>query len=420
MYKILHLETSMLYKTLIREISAELSAVCLNAVNTEEAMEFLQKEKISLILTAMELEGGSSVDFIKALNDSEFKNIPVIVFTGNDSLEDRKKMYDLGIVDYILKTSEREQIKNNLTTFRREDPVAAKMKGLSYAVLDDNKMDQKIISRIFSIHQITNVDFYDSGQMLLESGKGYDVYLIDLVLKDTSGDKVIIKLKKKDPESMVIAVSGIDNIKTVSRVLSIGADDYITKPFNYDLFIARMKTNIRAFLLMQELRRKKEQLEKMAVTDALTGLYNRRHIYDRLRQESDKYERYSSRFSLLMFDIDFFKRINDTYGHQFGDIILKKVADAIQLSVRNVDIVGRYGGEEFIVILPEIQFKGALTVAERIRENVENITTEVTDFKVTVSGGVAEFLGGDVEELVKKVDQSLYRAKESGRNCIRF
>lgn len=410
----------MLYKTLIREISAELSAIYLNAGSAEEAVEHLKQEKVSLILTAMELESGSSVEFIKALNESEFKSIPVVVFTGNDSLDDRKRMYDLGIVDYILKTSDREQIKSNLATFRREDPVALKMGELSYAVLDDNKMDRKIIGRIFSIHRIENVDFYDSEQALFDSGKSYDVYIIDIVLKNTSGDKVIMKLKDRVPESVVIAVSGVDNIKTISRVLSIGADDYITKPFNYDLFIARLKTNIRAFLLLQELRRKKDQLETMAVTDALTCLYNRRHIYDRLRQEGEKSERYSSRFSIIMLDIDYFKKINDSYGHLFGDLILKKVSDAIHTTVRNVDIAGRYGGEEFMIILPEVQLKGAIILADRIREKVENIQTDAPDLKITISGGVAEFIGGDVEELVKKADQLLYKAKESGRNCIKF
>lgn len=420
MYRILHLETSMLYKTLIREICAELSAIYLNAGSAEEAADILKKEQISLILTAMELESGSSVDFIKSLNESDFRNIPVVVFTGNDSLDDRKRMYDLGIVDYILKKSDREQIKMNLATFRREDPVSSKMNTLSYAVLDDNKMDRKIIGRIFAMQSIDNIDFYDSEQHLLDSGKNYDVYMIDLVLKDTSGDKVIMKLREKDPGSVVIAVSGIDNIKTVSRVLSIGADDYITKPFNYELFLARLKTNIRSFLLMRELKRKSEQMEKMAVTDPLTNLYNRRHIYDRLRQEGEKCERYSSRFSVLMLDIDNFKRINDSYGHQFGDMVLKKVADAVTSSVRNVDIAARYGGEEFMIILPEIQIKGALTVAERIREKISEIKTEVNDLKITVSGGVAEFSGGSVEDLVRKVDELLYNAKECGRNCIRF
>ncbi|HPJ36688.1 MAG TPA: diguanylate cyclase [Spirochaetota bacterium] len=420
MYTILHLETSMLYKTLIREISVELSARYINAASASEAVDILKRENISLILTVMELEEGSSVDFIKALNESEFKNIPVVVITGNDSLEDRKRMYDLGIVDYILKKSEREQIKNNLAVFRRDDPVAEKMNKLRYAVLDDNKMDRKIIERIFAVNDITNVAFYDSEKSLVESGENYDVYIIDLVLENTSGDKVIMKLREKDPGSVVIAVSGIDNVKTVSRVLSIGADDYLTKPFNYELFIARLKTNIRAFMLMQELRKKKEELEKMAVTDSLTALFNRRHIYDRLRQEAEKVERYSSKFSILMFDIDFFKRINDLHGHQFGDIVLRKVADAIKQSIRNVDIAGRYGGEEFLIILPEIQIKGAVTVAERIRSTVEKTDTGVPDLKVTVSGGAAEYLNGDVEELVKKADKLMYEAKESGRNCIRF
>jgi len=420
MYTILHLETSMLYKTLIREISVELSARYINAASASEAVDILKRENISLILTVMELEEGSSVDFIKALNESEFKNIPVVVITGNDSLEDRKRMYDLGIVDYILKKSEREQIKNNLAVFRRDYPVAEKMNKLRYAVLDDNKMDRKIIERIFAVNDITNVAFYDSEKSLVESGENYDVYIIDLVLENTSGDKVIMKLREKDPGSVVIAVSGIDNVKTVSRVLSIGADDYLTKPFNYELFIARLKTNIRAFMLMQELRKKKEELEKMAVTDSLTALFNRRHIYDRLRQEAEKVERYSSKFSILMFDIDFFKRINDLHGHQFGDIVLRKVADAIKQSIRNVDIAGRYGGEEFLIILPEIQIKGAVTVAERIRSTVEKTDTGVPDLKVTVSGGAAEYLNGDVEELVKKADKLMYEAKESGRNCIRF
>ncbi|HOP64179.1 MAG TPA: diguanylate cyclase [Spirochaetota bacterium] len=420
MYTILHLETSMLYKTLIREISVELSARYINAASASEAVDILKRENISLILTVMELEEGSSVDFIKALNESEFKNIPVVVITGNDSLEDRKRMYDLGIVDYILKKSEREQIKNNLAVFRRDDPVAEKMNKLRYAVLDDNKMDRKIIERIFAVNDITNVAFYDSEKSLVESGENYDVYIIDLVLENTSGDKVIMKLREKDPGSVVIAVSGIDNVKTVSRVLSIGADDYLTKPFNYELFIARLKTNIRAFMLMQELRKKKEELEKMAVTDSLTALFNRRHIYDRLRQEGEKVERYNSKFSILMFDIDFFKRINDLHGHQFGDIVLRKVADAIKQSIRNVDIAGRYGGEEFLIILPEIQIKGAVTVAERIRSTVEKTDTGVPDLKVTVSGGAAEYLNGDVEELVKKADKLMYEAKESGRNCIRF
>ena len=417
MYTILHLETSTLYKTLIREISAEISAKYLNTGSAEEALDIIKREKISLILTAMELEEGNSIDFIKALNESEYRNIPVVVITGNDTLEDRRNMYDLGIVDFILKKTGRDQIKQNLIGYRKEDTISLKTSGLSYAVLDDNRMDRKIIERIFSMHDIKNVDYFESEYDFFESITHYDVYLIDMVLKDTSGDKVIQQLRATDAESVIITISGIDNVKTISRVLSIGADDYITKPFNHDLFIARLKTNIRNYLLLQENKIKTEQLEKMSVTDSLTGLSNRRYIFDRLAQEIEKAGRYNAAFSVLMLDIDHFKKINDTHGHQFGDTILKKVADIIRSSLRTMDVAGRYGGEEFFAILPEVQLNGAMIAAERIREGVENLKTEDKKYDVTISIGAAEYHGEDMQDIVKKVDQLLYKAKERGRNC---
>ncbi|HPP95531.1 MAG TPA: diguanylate cyclase [Spirochaetota bacterium] len=418
MYKILHLETSMLYQTVIREICVEISAIYINATKASEAFEILQREKISLILTAMELESGSAIDFIKSLNESQFKDIPVVVFTGNDSLEDRKRMYELGIVDYILKTSDKEVIKQNLSIFRKEDPVALRMRELTYAVVDDNKMDRKIISRIFSMHDIKKADFFDSEQMLLNSDMHYDVYVIDLVLKETLGDKVISALRKKNLDSVIIAVSGIDNVKTISRVLSIGADDYITKPFNYDLFFTRLKTNIRNFLLMRELKVKTELLERISITDPLTELFNRRHIFDRLNQECEKFKRYGLTFTAVMLDIDGFKSINDSYGHQVGDMVIRMVSDAIKKSIRNVDIAGRYGGEEFLIILPEIDGKGGFVAAERIRKSIESIKIEESNIKVTISGGVAEFAGEPIDDFIKKIDSMLYLAKKNGKNRI--
>ncbi|MBP9043534.1 MAG: diguanylate cyclase [Spirochaetes bacterium] len=418
MYKILHLETSMLYQTVIREICVEISAIYINATKASEAFEILQREKISLILTAMELESGSAIDFIKSLNESQFRDIPVVVFTGNDSLEDRKRMYELGIVDYILKTSDKEVIKQNLSIFRKEDPVALRMRELTYAVVDDNKMDRKIISRIFSMHDIKKADFFDSEQMLLNSDMHYDVYVIDLVLKETLGDKVISALRKKNLDSVIIAVSGIDNVKTISRVLSIGADDYITKPFNYDLFFTRLKTNIRNFLLMRELKVKTDLLERISITDPLTELFNRRHIFDRLNQECEKFKRYGLTFTAVMLDIDGFKSINDSYGHQVGDMVIRMVSDAIKKSIRNVDIAGRYGGEEFLIILPEIDGKGGVVAAERIRKSIESIKIEESNIKVTISAGVAEFAGEPIDDFIKKIDSMLYLAKKNGKNRI--
>ncbi len=417
MYKILHLETSMLYKTLIKELAAEINAVYFNASSGKEAFKILEDEKISMILTAMELEGGNSPDFIADLNNSGHKNIPVVVITGNDSLEDRKKMYELGIVDYILKSTPRDVMKENLLSYRKKDNVSPEMKKLTYAVLDDSLMDRKIIGRIFAMQGITGADFYDSGQALLQSEKQYDVYIVDLILKDTSGDKVINELKVKSPGSVLIAVSGIDNVKTISRVLAEGASDYLAKPFNHELFIARLKTNVRSYLLLKEVMDKRELLEKMAVTDELTGLFNRRHIFRRVSDEAEKNQRYNSNFSIVMLDIDKFKSINDTYGHPHGDMVLNKVSESIRKSIRAVDIAGRYGGEEFLVILPEVGVRGAAAVAERIRVSVESLKDLKDDMNVTISGGIAEY-AGSIEETIKKADLLLYKAKEEGRNRI--
>lgn len=411
MYTILHLETSLLYKTLIHELCDEMGVRYLNAENADEAAGFLEREPVSLIITAMEIESGNPVEFIKAVNETDFNHIPIVVFTGNDSLEARKMMYELGIVDYILKSTGKDAIRQNILSFRNEEPVDSRMLNLRYAVLDDNKLDRMIIERIFSMYKISDVAYFDSADDLLRSDVKYDVYLVDIVLRETTGDKVIVQIKRKRPDSVVIAVSGIDNVKTVSRVLSTGADDFLTKPFNHQLFLARLKTNIRSYLLLQD-------LAKMAVTDGLTGLFNRRHIFERLSHEAEKSVRYGSSFSLLMFDIDHFKRINDTYGHQLGDEVLRNVSSSICSSVRNVDIAGRYGGEEFIVILPEIGIEGAALAAERIRCAVESLTPARDGLVVTISCGAAEYHGEDVGAFVKKADALLYQAKESGRNRV--
>jgi len=268
------------------------------------------------------------------------------------------------------------------------------------------------------MHDIKKADFFDSEQMLLNSDMHYDVYVIDLVLKETLGDKVISALRKKNLDSVIIAVSGIDNVKTISRVLSIGADDYITKPFNYDLFFTRLKTNIRNFLLMRELKVKTDLLERISITDPLTELFNRRHIFDRLNQECEKFKRYGLTFTAVMLDIDGFKSINDSYGHQVGDMVIRMVSDAIKKSIRNVDIAGRYGGEEFLIILPEIDGKGGVVAAERIRKSIESIKIEESNIKVTISAGVAEFAGEPIDDFIKKIDSMLYLAKKNGKNRI--
>jgi len=162
------------------------------------------------------------------------------------------------------------------------------------------------------------------------------------------------------------------------------------------------------------------EIEKLAVTDGLTGLFNHRHFQERLSQEFSRLERFSEPMSILILDIDFFKDINDTYGHPVGDSVLKAVADVIRKTIRNIDIPARYGGEEFAVILLNTGARGALNMAERLRKTVMNkrFSAEDQTFKVTVSIGISTYPkdGKSKEELIEKADRALYQAKNSGRN----
>jgi len=166
-----------------------------------------------------------------------------------------------------------------------------------------------------------------------------------------------------------------------------------------------------------------ERTKRMAVTDGLTRLYNHRHFYELLEQEFHRTKRYQSSVALVMIDIDFFKQINDTYGHQVGDDILKELALVVRGQVREVDILARYGGEEFAALLPQTSLDQAQVVAERIREAVEKneFSTSKGIIKITVSLGVAGYPEMDIHsqvELVQQADSALYRAKEAGKNRV--
>lgn len=162
-----------------------------------------------------------------------------------------------------------------------------------------------------------------------------------------------------------------------------------------------------------------EQIGELARRDELTGLYNRRHLFEVLDQECNRVSRKHEPFSVCIADIDFFKQVNDTHGHQVGDKVLRKVAKELNDSLRNIDCIGRYGGEEFLVILPQTALAGAIIKAERIRQQVENLTftSEGEIFKVTLSIGLAEHkLGERTDDTILRADKALYRAKDSGRN----
>jgi diguanylate cyclase (GGDEF)-like protein len=258
-----------------------------------------------------------------------------------------------------------------------------------------------------------------------------DLVLLDMVLPDMDGLQVL-RIIKAGPEEQfvpVILLSVKADLDSRVKGLRIGADDFLAKPFAEAEIQARAAAMLRIKTLQDQLRATKAQLEKLSVTDGLTGLYNHRYFEQRLAEEFGRAQRYSDPVSLMMFDLDHFKQINDKYGHPFGDTVLRETADLVRGSVREPDICARYGGEEFAIILPKTHLQGALVVAERflnrMREKVYQVDrgaeSPPTEVRVTASVGISFYPSKDVttpELLVKFADDALYRAKHEGRDTI--
>jgi diguanylate cyclase (GGDEF)-like protein len=171
-------------------------------------------------------------------------------------------------------------------------------------------------------------------------------------------------------------------------------------------------------LANRQLREEKVTLQITSITDGLTDLYNRTYVLERFDQEVGEAKRYRKKLSVIMFDLDHFKRVNDFFGHQVGDTVLQRVAQIFQYTMRDSDLIGRYGGEEFLIVLPETDCTEASLVAERIRRDVEGQKWSESQLKVTISGGVAEYGGGNAEQLIRRADSLMYQAKQRGRNRI--
>jgi diguanylate cyclase (GGDEF)-like protein len=202
-----------------------------------------------------------------------------------------------------------------------------------------------------------------------------------------------------------------------------GADDYIVKPFDEFELRARLKAGHRIVELQTELLKAKHDLLHQSLTDDLTGIMNRRAILSQLRRSMERSRRTGEILSVSLLDIDRFKSVNDTYGHPAGDIVLKECARTVQSVLRPYDLFGRFGGEEFMVITPDIVQTAASVAYERIREAIENSTIALSNgsLAVTASQGVALWDGEEtMDEFISRADQALYKAKDAGRNCIEF
>jgi diguanylate cyclase (GGDEF)-like protein len=234
----------------------------------------------------------------------------------------------------------------------------------------------------------------------------------------------MIRGRNKDSYIYTILLSSKNKPEDLVKGLNAGADDYITKPFNTHELQVRLRTGERIIQLQSDLLETRELLQQAAITDTLTGLFNRRALYSHMQQELIRSKRGDSPFGLIMLDIDHFKSVNDSYGHITGDHVLREASHRILKSIREYDVAGRYGGEEFLVQTPDCSEQSTSCIAERIRQSFQNTPFHVSNHSIpiSVSAGFMSVQGKafdcNIEILVNHIDKALYKAKRNGRNRI--
>jgi two-component system, cell cycle response regulator len=292
-------------------------------------------------------------------------------------------------------------------------------------VVDDDQDNLTLVARALE-HEGYEVETAASGEDVLGMLKTEkpDLMLLDINMPGISGLETLKRLRVLDSYVSVIFVSARSGTEDIVRGLDAGADDYVCKPFDPHELLARVRTQLRIKDLNDQLSEANRRLQELVDIDDLTGLYNMRSIYQRLDTELSRARRYGRSLSVVMMDMDNFKTVNDGNDHLFGSFVLSEVGKVIQTTIRSVDFAARYGGDEFLIALPETSQEGALLFCERLRHTIAEkvFSKDGTSMRLTASLGVgsSEVLESsiDARNLVRVADHALYEAKRSGKNRV--
>lgn len=294
-------------------------------------------------------------------------------------------------------------------------------------VAEDDTLSRKMLESIISKwgYEVLAVGSGTEAWNILSSESAPQLAILDWMMPGMDGVEICSKVRQResgiDQYTYIILLTAKTDKKDLITGMESGADDYILKPFDPHELGVRIRAGQRIIELQNQLRNAKEKHIVLSMTDALTGILNRRALYETLEKELLRSAREKTPLSVIMMDIDFFKKINDNYGHNAGDAVLKELVRRVLAELRPYDTFGRYGGEEFVILLPGAFMYEVLVVSERVRNAIRNTPFPIgsTDIQVTSSFGVAEFdFKENSDTLINRADVALYKAKHNGRDRI--
>ncbi|MFP1631377.1 PleD family two-component system response regulator [Zhengella sp. ZM62] len=423
----------------------------LTASNGEEALSVVENERVDVILLDIMMPGIDGFEVCRRLKaDPQTAHIPVVMVTALDQPADRVKGLQCGADDFLTKPVNDLQLITRVKSLVRLKSLSDELR-LRAATTRDIGIDELLSSRAAAEDRTPPsfllIDERPSSSARLQAilgelgdvtamadpqagffeavNKSHDVIVVSTQFADFDPLRLCSHLRSIDMTRFtpVMLVAEADQEELVARGLELGVNDYVTRPVEPQEFKARLMTQVRRKRYNDGLRASVAQTIEMAVTDPLTGMHNRRYLDTHLQRLYERARTRGRPLSVMMTDLDRFKLVNDTHGHDAGDEVIREFARRIRRHVRGADLACRYGGEEFAIIMPDTPPEIANKVAERLRVQIEGAAFDIgqgRQLDVTVSIGVASLLGSDESalQIMKRADEALYEAKNTGRNKV--
>ena len=437
-------------KLLEARLSAEYFDV-VTACNGLQALEICARAECDIILLDVmmpDIDGFEVCRRLKANPATHF--IPVVMVTALDSPSDRVRGLEAGADDFLtkpvsdvvliarvrsltrLKMMTDELRMRALTTLEigvhapERRAIADLGVGGRVLLVDDRPSSYERLAPVLATEHTVDVEPNPAEALFHAADGNYDLLIVSLGLENYDGQRLCSQARSLERTRAVpiLAIADEADNTRLLRGLEIGVNDYLLRPVDKNELLARARTQIRKRRYAEHLRDNVQNSIEMAVTDALTGLHNRRYMESHLNSLAEQAAMRGKPLALMMLDIDFFKKINDTYGHDGGDDVLREFAVRIKKSIRGIDLACRYGGEEFVIVMPETDLHVASMVAERLRRSIAgepfSVHKGTKRIDVTISIGLStlERKGEPIADVLKRADVALYRAKHDGRNRV--